>query len=118
MPARGGQACASSSCWDFCWRSALTLANRQANRARSTPPGTFSVFVILYDQQSPQFNHGRWQYRYWYSPDVNHVVKFEYRPLRGDLPPNYPKNWELTAYTSPSAQPSRTGPEAAAARPV
>src|SRR5436305_392840 len=84
----------------------------------TTPAGTFSVFVILYDQQSPQFNHGRWQYRYWYSPDVNHVVKFEYRPLRGDLPPNYPKNWELTAYTSPSAQPTRTGPRPAAAPPL
>jgi hypothetical protein len=83
----------------------------------TTAAGTFSAFVILWDERTFARN-GRWQSRYWYSPDVNHTVKFEYRALRGNPPPDYPKNWELTAYTPPSARPSRTDLESAAARPA
>jgi hypothetical protein len=68
-----------------------------------TPAGTFAAFVILYDEQAPQFGHGQWQYRYWYSPEVGHTVKFEFTTFRGNPPPNYPKNWELTAY-APAAR--------------
>jgi hypothetical protein len=64
----------------------------------ATPAGTFSAFVILDDDQSIQSSHGRWQHRYWYSPDVSHVVKFEYLTLQGAPPPKYPHNWELTGY--------------------
>jgi hypothetical protein len=83
----------------------------------TTEAGTFSAFVILWSEKTFARN-GLWQSRYWYSPDVNHTVKFEYFAIRGNPPPNYPKNWELTAYTSPSAQPGRTDLESAAARPA
>ena len=63
-----------------------------------TVAGTFSAYVILDDDQTIQSSHGRWQQRFWYSPEVGHVVKFEYQTLNGSPPPNYPKNWELTAY--------------------
>lgn len=66
-----------------------------------TPAGTFSAYVILSDDQAVQSSHGRWQRRYWYSPDVSHVVKFEYLTLQGAPPPKYPRNWELTAYKPP-----------------
>lgn len=83
----------------------------------TTAAGTFSAFVILWDERTFA-RHGRWQSRYWYSPDVNYTVKYEYGALRGHPPPNYPKNWELTAYTTPSAQPNRTDLKSAAARPA
>ncbi len=71
----------------------------------TTAAGTFPAFVILFDERSPQFTHGEWQYRYWYSPDVSHTVKFEFLTLRGSPPPKYPKNWELAAYKPvPSAK--------------
>jgi hypothetical protein len=60
--------------------------------------GTFDAFVILYDDRALQSSHGRWQRRYWYSPDVADVVKFQFLTLSGSPPPKYPKDWELTAY--------------------
>jgi hypothetical protein len=84
-----------------------------------TTAGTFGAFVILYDDQSMQSSHGRWQRRFWYSPDVSHVVKFEFLTLNGSPPPNYPKSWELTAYEPAAPLPAvpRPKPTAVPARP-
>lgn len=76
-----------------------------------TDAGTFPSFVILEDDREMLSSHGEWQRRYWYAPDVGFAVKFEYLTLRGSPPPNYPKNWELTALR-PGA------PEPAVARPA
>ena len=37
----------------------------------TTAAGTFSAFVILWNEQTS--GGGRWQSRYWYSPDVNYT---------------------------------------------
>jgi hypothetical protein len=75
-----------------------------------TDAGTFRSFVILYDDQAIQSSHGRWQRRYWYSPEMNFVVKFQYLTLHGNPPPNYPKDWELTAYEPGAAKPAVARP--------
>jgi hypothetical protein len=75
-----------------------------------TDAGTFPSFVILEDDREMLSSHGEWQRRYWYAPDVGFVVKFEYLTLRGSPPPNYPKNWELTAYRPGPPQPGVARP--------
>lgn len=82
----------------------------------TTPAGTYSAFVILWNEQT-MGAFGKWQSRYWYAPDVNYTVKFEYTAVRGNPPPNYPKNWELTSYDPPWRPGGGAGPEAASARP-
>jgi hypothetical protein len=77
----------------------------------TTTAGTFGAFVILYDDQSMQSSHGRWQRRFWYSPDVSQVVKFEFLTLNGSPPPNYPKSWELTAYEPGAPLPAVAHPK-------
>jgi len=63
----------------------------------TTPAGTFPTLVLLLDEQSPQFA-GRWQQRYWYSPQVGYAVKYEYKTLHGMPPRNGPQDWVLTEY--------------------
>jgi hypothetical protein len=69
----------------------------------STPAGSFSAFVILYDEQTTQTTHGRWQRRYWYSPQVSHIVKFQFQTIHGNPPTNYPRDWILNEFKAPAA---------------
>lgn len=80
-----------------------------------TPAGTFPAFVILSENQSVQGSHGLWQYRYWYAPEIGHVVKFEFLTVHGNPPPNYPKRWELTAYAPVPSAGSKSTPTTAMA---
>lgn len=76
----------------------------------TTTAGTFGAFVILYDDRSMQSSHGWWQRRFWYSPDVSQMVKFEFLTLNGTPPPHYPKSWELTAYEPATPLPAVAPP--------
>lgn len=64
------------------------------------PVGTLPSFVILQVEQT-HAGGGRWERRWWYSSLLGHIIKFEFKTVRGNPPPNYPKNWELIEIRSP-----------------
>ena len=64
------------------------------------PVGTFPSFVILQVEQT-HASGGRWERRWWYSPLLGHIIKFEFKTVQGNPPPNYPRNWELIEIRTP-----------------
>ena len=69
-----------------------------------TPAGTLATFVLLYQEQTFG-SGGKWERRYWYSPEVGHVVKFEFKTIHGSPPKPYPSNWTLTEVRAPGETP-------------
>jgi hypothetical protein len=56
-----------------------------------TPAGTWPCFVILQREQILS-GTGRFERRWWYSPDVGYAVKFEYVTAQGHPPVRTPAN--------------------------
>jgi hypothetical protein len=62
----------------------------------STPAGKFPSYVILSVENSFSAGGSRLERRWWYSPTVGHIVKFEYKLISGIPPKPYPSNWHLS----------------------
>jgi hypothetical protein len=66
----------------------------------ATSAGVFPCYVILYSEETQRYT-GKWERRYWYSPDIGYIIKYEFRTIRGDDPPDPPKNWVLVELKRP-----------------
>jgi hypothetical protein len=44
---------------------------------------------------------GTWESRWRFSPALAYAVKFDFRTIHGDPPPNPPRSWELVSVRAP-----------------
>lgn len=65
-----------------------------------TPAGVFPCYVILSSEETQRLM-GKWERRYWYSPDVGYIIKYEFRTRWGQDPPKLPKDWIMVELKRP-----------------
>ncbi len=82
---------ASNTGSDGTWTHTITIEKQET---LTTPAGTFSALVILLEEKGFGTG-GLWERRYWYIPSIGVVAKFAFKNVRGNPPPNYPKDYEL-----------------------
>ena len=79
------------------WNYTVSIEKKETVK---TPADSLPSFVILQIEQT-HGPGGRWERRWWYAPLVGYVVKFDFKTVHGNPPPNYPKNWELVEIRKP-----------------
>src|SRR6266404_1939589 len=67
-----------------------------------TPAGTLQSFLILWVEQSFG-SGGKWERRWWYSPQVGYAVQVEFKTTHGNPPKPYPPNYQLTTIRLPQS---------------
>ena len=83
---------------DGAWQYTLSVERYEQ---LTTPAGTMATFVLFVEERTFR-GDGKWERRYWYAPDVGHVVKFDFKTIQGNPPVPYPSNWMLTEIKVPA----------------